>query len=137
MLKKILGLAFLAALAFVQPTFAADIALDGYLRGLCTTTTAAGNGTAATATLNNKCGVITTETLSSSTNSLYTLTLTNSAATVGDIVLATVGLGTATTGAPNVEQVTTTAGQVVISVRQNTSTSFNGTLKINFFTVRP
>lgn len=137
MLKKILGLAFLAALAFVQPTFAADIALDGYLRGQCGTQTASGNGTAATATLNNKCGVITTEALTAPTSSLYTLTLTNSATTVGDIVLATVGLGTSTTGAPNIEQVTTTAGQVVISVRQNTTASFNGNLKINFFTVRP
>src|SRR6185436_21087181 len=99
MIKTIRGLLLGAALLFgVVPTFAADLALDGNLRGLCGTVTSTGNGTAGTGTLNNKCGVITTESITAPTASEYTVTLTNSVIAAGDIVLFSVANGTNTTG---------------------------------------
>lgn len=88
MMKKFIlagfaALALTAALALAPPARAADVAIDGNLRVNCGEVTAASGA----ATLNNKCGVITTEALTTTSGSVYTLLLTNSVATGSDIVL--------------------------------------------------
>lgn len=140
MMKRILGLvASLALMAMIAvPVHAADLSLDGNLRGNCGTATASGNGTAATATLANKCGVITTESLTGPTASEYTLTLTNTVISTGDIILWSVANGTNTTGLGGAMRATPTAASTgAFVVRQMSSASFNGTLTIRYFVIKP
>jgi hypothetical protein len=82
-------------------------------------------------------GVVTSEALTTVAGSPYTLTLTNNLIAATDLVFATVALGTATTGEPDVQRITPGSGSVVIVVK-NTSTfaAFNGTLKIGFMVVK-
>jgi len=85
------------------------------------------------ATLNKMQGVVTSETLSTSKGSAYTLTLANTSIAAGDIVLASVQLGSSTQGTPLIESVTVSANQVVIVVLNNDGTNaFNGTILISF-----
>lgn len=99
---------------------------------------ATGSGTATAssgaATLNNRFGVITTESLTTAQNAFYTLTLTNSAVKATDIAFASVANGTNTQGTPMIEKVTVAANQVVIRVcnKHATAEALNGTLKISF-----
>ncbi len=90
--------------------------------------------TAGAATLNKAAGVITSETLTTAPlPPSYTLTLTNSSIAVGDQVLASVALGTATTGTPVITSVKEGAGSVVIVVKNiDASAALNGTLRIKF-----
>jgi hypothetical protein len=91
------------------------------------------SATAGAATLSKAAGVITTEALSTAAAASYTLTLTNTAVAVGDQVLASVALGTATTGTPVITSVKEGAGSVVIIVKNiDASAAFNGTLRIKF-----
>lgn len=135
MLKKFIGL--IAGLALIAaaslPAFATDLSLDGNLRLQCSTATASGGA----ATLANKCGVITTEALTSLTNSAYTLTLTNTVAAAADIVLWSVDNGTNTTGLPIMGLATAAANSVTITFRQATATNFNGTMKIKYLIIKP
>ena len=131
-MKKLLSLAFGLAL-FASPALSADISLDGFLRGNCGTVTESGNA----GTLNNKCGVVTTASLTAPAGSEYLVTLTNSAATLGDIVLWSVGNGSSTTGLVTMGRATVAAGSIAFSVRQATSTNFNGTLLITYFVLKP
>ena len=134
-LFAILGLA--AGFAFASPAMALDFSLDGNFRGACSTASASGNGTAATATLANKCGVITTEALTAPTNSEYTLTLTDTVVAAGDIPLVTVGNGSNTTGLAVLARATVSANTLVIVVRQANTTNFNGTLSIRYLVIKP
>lgn len=129
---KLLGLVSALAL-FASPAFAADLALDGFLRGQCGTITESGNA----ATLNNKCGVITTASITAPSGSEYLVTLTNSTVAAGDIVLWSVGNGSSTTGLVTMGRATVTASTVAFSVRQATATNFNGTLLITYFVLKP
>jgi hypothetical protein len=89
-------------------------------------------------------GVITTESLTTSVGSDYTLTLTNNMIEAGDVVVAMVGNGTNTGGAARVQTVAPAAGSVVIGIINNptgtgganTVSPFNGTLAVRFVVVK-
>ena len=131
-MKKLLSLVFGLAL-FASPALAADVALDGFLRGNCGTVTESGGA----GTLANKCGVVTTASLTAPAGSEYAVTLTNTAATLGDIVLWSVGNGTNTTGLAIMARATVAAGSIVFTIRHATSTNFNGTLLLTYFVLKP
>lgn len=101
----------------------------------------AGTATAAAgaATLNRGVGVITSESLTTAQNAIYTLTLTNSEVAAGDIVMATVSNGTNTQGTPMIGRVQPADGSVVIQVinKHATSQAFNGTVKVAFEVIKP
>lgn len=89
--------------------------------------------TSGAATLAKSAGVITSEALSTAAGASYTLTLTNSAIAAGDQVLASVALGTATTGTPLITTVKEGAGSVVIIVQNvHASAALNGTIRVKF-----
>lgn len=90
------------------------------------------------ATLNDLIGQITTETLTTAQNAIYTLTLTNDKVAAGDLVFVTVADGTNTQGTPMLGGVTPGASSVTIKVinKHASSEAFNGTLKIGFFVVK-
>lgn len=85
------------------------------------------------ATLNKNAGAITSESLTTAAAADYVLTLTDSAIAATDQVLASVRLGSSTTGEPAITSVTPAAGSVVINVRNiAASAAFNGTIIISF-----
>ncbi|TGP26088.1 hypothetical protein EN828_10440 [Mesorhizobium sp. M2D.F.Ca.ET.185.01.1.1] len=89
--------------------------------------------TAGAATLANRFGVITSESLVTAAGANYTLTITNTQVKATDMVFATVQLGTATTGDPGVLAVTPSAGQLVVIVRNHhASVALNGTIKVSY-----
>jgi hypothetical protein len=89
--------------------------------------------TAGAATLNKNAGVITSEALSTAAGAQYTLTVTNSDIAAVDQVMASVQLGSATTGTPAITTVTPGAGSVVIVVQNiHATAALNGTIKIAF-----
>lgn len=95
------------------------------------TKTATAEGGAAT--LNKASGVITSEALTTAAGATYTLTLTNTVIAVDDVVLASVQLGSATEGTPQIVSVTVTANTAVIVVKNIHATeALNGTIKIAF-----
>lgn len=97
------------------------------------------SATSGAATLNFPSGVITTETLTTTGQSTYSLTVTNTGVTVGDIVLASVGNGTNTTGIPALWGVGSAAGtwSCKISNAATTATNpFGGTLKVNYLVLK-
>lgn len=84
-------------------------------------------------------GIVTTESLTTLSGSLYTLTLTNNMVEATDLVFATVQYGTATTGHPYVRRITPASGSVVISIGNSPDTNvaaYNGTLKIGFLVIK-
>ena len=101
------------------------------------TATATGTGGTSTATLNKASGKITTAALTTAAAATHVLTLTNSKIAAADIVLVTVGKGTATTGTLTVADVLPAAGSVAITI-QNISgaAAVNGTLVISFVVVK-
>jgi hypothetical protein len=97
------------------------------------------SGSAATSaagavTLNNaSAGMITTESVSTAAGGTYSLTITSNLIRSTSLVMATVTLGTSTTGAGVVSHVTPAAGSVNVKVQNiHASAAFNGTLKIGF-----
>lgn len=95
------------------------------------------SATAGAATLNTPSGVVTSESVSTAASGTYTLTLTNSCIAATDIILASVGNGTNTTGTPSVGPVTPAAGSATIVIsNDSTAAAFNGTLKISFVIVK-
>jgi hypothetical protein len=109
-------------------SFVGNIQVNG-----STSTSAAG-----AVTLNNKSGIITTETITTISQAVYTLTITNSTATVGDHVYASVSNGTNTTGIPVVTSAAAGAGTVVVKVANasTTTSAFGGTLKIDYLVIK-
>lgn len=141
MFKKIipaLALAALAVLAIPQAR-AADEAISGNLRLACGTASA----TAGAATLANKCGVITSEALTTAAGSTYTLTLTNTVAAAADIVVWAVDNGTNTGGAPAPQRATPGSGTIAFTVKNltdganGTPSALNGTIKIRYLLLKP
>jgi hypothetical protein len=128
-------LAFAAALAlasFQLPARAADLSVDGALRLQCGTAT----GTAGAATLNNKCGKITTESLTTAAAAVFTETITNSAVAAADLCFASVV--SAGTGIPTIAEVAPAAGSLVITVQNlAAAAAFNTTLVISYLCVSP
>jgi hypothetical protein len=93
--------------------------------------------TAGAATLNKNAGVITSESLTTAAGATYTLTLTDSTIAAADQVMASVQLGSATTGTPTIATVTPAAGSVVIVVQNiHASAALNGTIKISYVTFK-
>lgn len=89
--------------------------------------------TAGAAALNKMAGVVTSEALTTAAGATYTLTLTNSSIVAADQVMASVQLGSATTGMPAITTVAPAAGSVVIIVQNiHASAALNGTIKISF-----
>ncbi len=89
--------------------------------------------TAHAATINKQAGQITTESLTTAAGTDYTFTLTNSLIAATSTVLASVGLGTATTGTPAVAYITPAAGSATIVIQNiASSAALNGTITINF-----
>jgi hypothetical protein len=90
------------------------------------------------ATLNDLIGLVTTESLTTAQNAIYTLTLTNSKIAATDLVFVTVADGTNTQGTPMLGEVTPAAGSVVIKVinKHASAEALNGTLKIGYFVVK-
>lgn len=94
-----------------------------------TSTSAAG-----AVTLNAKAGIITTESVTTISQAVYTLTITNSQITIGDLVLGTIQNGTNTTGIPVLSSVTPGAGTLTVKIANASTTTspFGGTLKFSF-----
>lgn len=90
------------------------------------------------ATLDDLAGLVTSETLTTTQDALYTLTVTNSKVAAGDLVFVTVGNGTNTQGTPVLTKVTPASGSFVaiIANKHASAQAFNGTLKIGFFVVK-
>lgn len=89
--------------------------------------------TSGAATLNKNAGTITSESLTTAAAATYTLTITNSTILATDQVMASVQLGTSTTGQPDVYTTTPAAGSLVIVIGNSASSAaFNGTLKVSF-----
>jgi hypothetical protein len=90
--------------------------------------------TAGAATLNNRFGKITSESLTTAQNTNYTLTITNSQIRATDIVFASVANGTNTQGTPIIVRVTPAADSLVIIVRNQhaSAEAFNGTLVVSY-----
>lgn len=86
------------------------------------------------ATLNATAGKVTSESLTTAQNAIYTLTITNSAVAAADIPQASVANGTNTQGTPMIGKVTAGAGTLVVEVinKHATSQAFNGTIVVSF-----
>lgn len=112
---------------------------QGLRSGVLLQKTNTATATAGAATLNAAgSGVVTSEALTTAAQAQYTLTLTNNMIAAGDIVLASVKFGTATTGSPYIERITPGASSVVIIVRngQSGDTVLNGTIVISFLVIK-
>jgi len=107
--------------------------LGGLFQKIKTVTAAAG-----AATLHAFAGKVTSESLTTAQNAIYTLTLTNENITADSIVLVTVGNGTNTQGTPMVGIVTPGAGSAVIRVinKHATAEAFNGTIVVSFQVIK-
>lgn len=98
-----------------------------------TKTASATGTTTGAATLNKTAGTVTSASLTTAAAGLYTLTITDSAIAATDQVMATVGNGTNTGGAPNITSVTPAAGSLVVVVKNiDASAAFNGTITVSF-----
>lgn len=90
---------------------------------------------AGAATSNKGNAVVTSESLTTAAAAIYTLTVTDAKIVAGSIVMASVQLGTSTTGDPIITQVTPGAGSVVIKVKNDHATAaLNGTIKVSYIT---
>lgn len=94
----------------------------------------AATATAGAATLKNRFGKITSESLTTAQNAIYTLTVTNAAVKASDIAFASVANGTNTQGTPMVVDVTTGASSLIIRVanKHASAEALNGTLVITY-----
>lgn len=89
--------------------------------------------TAGAATLANRFGKITTESLTTAAAATYTLTITAAGVTADSLVFASVAQGTSTTGVPTIARVQPAANSIVIVVQNIASAAaFNGTLVISY-----
>lgn len=97
-----------------------------------------GTATAGAATVNALSGKVTSETLTTAQNAIYTLTLTNNQIAAADIVLATVSNGTNTQGSPVVTRIQPAAGSVVILVANlhASAQALNGTIVVSFQVIK-
>lgn len=110
-----------------------DLSIRGFSSDFGTGTTSS-----SAVTINDFIGLITTEALTTTQNSIETITLTNSKIAAGDLVFVTVGNGTNTQGTPMLGAVTPAAGSCTIKVinKHASAEAFNGTLKVGFMVVK-
>lgn len=136
MIKRTLaGLLAIAAVALASPLAAqTSISLGGNLILSCGAATAS----AGAATLANKCGVITSEALTTAAAAEYTLTLTNTTIAAGDICFAGAALGTSTQGTvTSGGAMKTTANTGVVAVSNvHASEALNGTITIVYWCLK-
>jgi hypothetical protein len=94
--------------------------------------------TAGAATLAKMAGKITSESLTTAQNAIYTLTITNSLVAATDIVFASVTDGTNTQGTPMIGLVTPGSNSIVIEVinKHATAEAFNGTVVVSFLVIK-
>lgn len=95
--------------------------------------TAVGTAVAGAVTMNGALqGKVTTESLTTAAGAEYTLTITDNAIELGDIVLASVDKKSST-GTPGIGGASVTAGQVVITVTNlDAAAAFNNVIQVNF-----
>jgi hypothetical protein len=93
-----------------------------------------GTSSSGAVTVNDYIGVVTTESLTTAQNALFTLTITNNKVAAADWVSVTIGNGTNTQGTPTLHTVTVTASTItiIISNQHASAQAFNGTLKVYF-----
>ena len=113
-----------------------ELTVDGVVTatGGVTAPVGAATATGGAATLNKLRGKITSESLTTAQNAIYTLTITNSAIAAADLAMASVSNGTNTQGTPMIGKVTTGASSLVIEVinKHATAQAFNGTIVVSF-----
>lgn len=102
--------------------------LISFTGSVVTTATA----TVGTATLNGLGGRVTTETLTTAGAAFYTLTLTNSSITVGDMIMWSIANGSNTLGMPVPSTVVAAAGTATFKVGMASATAAAGTFVISF-----
>ena len=97
------------------------------------------SATTGAATVHTTAGTVTSESLTTAQNAIYTLTITNDKVKANSIVQATVANGTNTQGTPMIGRVQPADGSVVIQVinKHASSQAFNGTVKVNFVVTNP
>lgn len=90
--------------------------------------------TAGAATLANRFGKVTTESLTTAQNGIYTLTITNTSIAAADLVFVSVANGTNTQGTPVVTRVQPAAGSLVVLISNlhASAVAFNGTLVVSY-----
>lgn len=134
MKHKLLGaISALALLASTQAN-AVNLAVDGNIQLLAGTATA----TSGAATLANKAGTITSESLSTAAAAIYTLTITNTAVAATDLCFASTAYGTSTTGNPAIARVAPGAGSLVVIVQNiAAAAALNGTITVTFMCFKP
>ena len=102
--------------------------------------TEVGTGTAAAGavTVSDLVGLVTTESLTTAQNAIYTLTITNTKVAVGDVVFASVGNGTNTQGTPVITTINVAANSIEIKVSNlhASAQALNGTLRIRFMVIK-
>lgn len=123
-----------------RTTFRNDMRITGNLQVDGTTSRALGaaTATAGAATLNSTQGKVTSESLTTAQNAIYTLTITNSAVAAADIAMASVANGTNSAGTPMIGKVTPGASSLVVEVinKHATAVAFNGTVVVSFTVVK-
>jgi hypothetical protein len=94
--------------------------------------------TSGAVTVSGKVGKITSENLTTAKDAIYTLTMTNPEIAAADIVLATVALGTSTTGIPVIRSVSPAAGSCVfiIANKDLATAAFNGTVVVSYLVIK-
>lgn len=90
--------------------------------------------TAGAATLANRFGKITTESLTTAQDASYTLTITNTSCLATDMVFVSVANGTNTQGTTVVTKVTPADNSLVIVItnKHSTAQALNGTLVVSY-----
>lgn len=87
-------------------------------------------------TTNKQTGIVTTESLTTAQNGVYTLTMTNATIGTTSDLMVSVGYGSSTVGSPVLQSTVITADQAVVKVI-NLGATLNGTLKITFWVLNP
>lgn len=97
------------------------------------TASCTGTGGTSTATLNNRFGKLTTDAITTAAAAEHVITLTNSAVKATDLVLASVAMGTATTGEPAITKIVCGASSVTITIKNvAAAAAVNGTLVVSY-----
>jgi len=124
---KHLALALAALLLTATLAAAQNVTITGNLLLGC----GAATGTSNASTLANKCGAITTESVTTAAAATFTETITNTVVAATDVCLASVS--TTGTGTPAIARITPAASSLVILVQNiHASAAFNNTLLITF-----
>lgn len=119
-----------------------NLTIDGTLKALGSISVSGGtaSATSGAATLNAKSGVVTTDSITTTGQSTYSLTVTNSSITTTDILVASVGNGTNTGGLPTVISAVPGAGIATFKIANAATTAtnpFTGTLVVSFISFKP